>query len=81
MKRLERGVFRFPVPTGDRVEVTPAEIAAILEGIDLEPRTQTTAFACLAIGDACLNSRSQTISDEVIKNSLSRRPGRSVRLV
>ena len=35
MKRLQRGVFRFPVPTGDRVEVTPAEMAAILEGIDL----------------------------------------------
>jgi hypothetical protein len=34
-KRLERGIFRFPVPTGDRVEVTPAEMAAILEGIDL----------------------------------------------
>ena len=34
-KRLERGVFRFPAPAGDRVEVTPAEMAAILEGIDL----------------------------------------------
>lgn len=36
MKRLERGVFRFPAPTGDRIEVTPAEMAAILEGIDLK---------------------------------------------
>jgi transposase len=35
-KRLERGVFRFPEPKGDRVEVTPAEMAAILEGIDLK---------------------------------------------
>ena len=34
-KRLERGVFRFPEPKGNRVEVTPAEMAAILEGIDL----------------------------------------------
>jgi transposase len=34
-KRLERGAFRFPGPTGGRVEVTPAEMAAILEGIDL----------------------------------------------
>ena len=34
-KRLERGSFNFPTPTGDRVEVTPAEMAAILEGIDL----------------------------------------------
>ena len=36
MKRLERGTFKFPSPGGDRVEVTPAEMAAILEGIDLE---------------------------------------------
>ena len=34
-KRLERGVFRFPTPQGNRIEVTPAEMAAILEGIDL----------------------------------------------
>src|SRR3954468_3915652 len=34
-KRLERGAFRFPEPKGDRIEVTPAEMAAILEGIDL----------------------------------------------
>jgi transposase len=34
-KKLERG--RFPWPTGDedRVRMTPAELAAILEGIDL----------------------------------------------
>lgn len=36
MKRLERGTFKFPPPRGDRVEVTPAEMAAILEGIELE---------------------------------------------
>jgi len=35
-KRLERGVFRFPTPQGHRLEVTPAELAAILEGIDLK---------------------------------------------
>ena len=35
-KRLERGVFRFPTPQSHRVEVTPAELAAILEGIDLK---------------------------------------------
>jgi len=35
-KRLERGVFRFPTPQRHRVEVTPAELAAILEGIDLK---------------------------------------------
>jgi transposase len=35
-KHLERGVFRFPTPQGERVEVTPAEMAAIIEGIDLQ---------------------------------------------
>ena len=34
-KRLERGAFRFPTPQSHRLEVTPAELAAILEGIDL----------------------------------------------
>src|ERR1035438_5457190 len=29
MKRLERGIFNLPTPTGDHVEVTPAEMAAI----------------------------------------------------
>ena len=35
-KRLERGVFRFPTPRDGRIEVTPAEMADILEGIDLQ---------------------------------------------
>ena len=43
-KRLERGVFRFPAPTGDRVEVTPAEMAAILEGIDLSRARRQRRF-------------------------------------
>ena len=34
-KRLEKGGFRFPEAKGGRVEVTPAEMAAVLEGIDL----------------------------------------------
>ena len=34
-KRLEKGTFRFPEARDGHVEVTPAEIAAILEGIDL----------------------------------------------
>jgi transposase len=34
-KRLEKGTFRFPEAKDGHVEVTPAEIAAILEGIDL----------------------------------------------
>ena len=43
-KRLERGVFRFPAPAGDRVEVTPAEMAAILEGIDLSRARRQKRF-------------------------------------
>jgi transposase len=43
-KRLERGAFRFPTPTGDRLEVTPAEMAAILEGIDLSRARRQRRF-------------------------------------
>ena len=35
MKRLEKGSFRFPEAKAGHVEVTPAEMAAVLEGIDL----------------------------------------------
>ena len=34
-KRLEKGTFRFPEAKDGRVEVTPGEMAAVLEGIDL----------------------------------------------
>jgi len=34
-KRLERGRFRWPPMTSDRVEVSTAVLAALLEGIDL----------------------------------------------
>jgi transposase len=34
-KRLEKGTFRFPEAKDGRALVTPAEMAAILEGIDL----------------------------------------------
>ena len=34
-KRLERGTFRLPVAGADRVEMTTAELAALLAGIDL----------------------------------------------
>ena len=43
-KRLERGAFRFPSPTGNRIEVTPAEMAAILEGIDLSRARRQKRF-------------------------------------
>jgi len=58
-KRLERGGFRFPTPTGDRLEVTPAELAAILEGIDLSRARRQRRFVLPAAtpaskGDAIL---------------------------
>lgn len=34
-KKLERGRFSWPSGDGDRVRITPAELAALLEGIDL----------------------------------------------
>jgi transposase len=34
-KKLERGRFRWPDLDGDRGTITPAELAALLEGIDL----------------------------------------------
>jgi transposase len=43
-KRLESGVFRFPAPPGDRIEVTPAEMAAILGGIDLRTARRQRRF-------------------------------------
>ncbi len=44
-KRLEKGTFRFPEAKAGRVEVTPAEIAAILEGIDLSRARRLPRFA------------------------------------
>jgi transposase len=44
MKRLERGVFRFPAPVDHRIEVTPGELAAILEGIDLSRARRQRRF-------------------------------------
>jgi transposase len=34
-KRLERGTFRVPITTAGRVEMTTADLAALLAGIDL----------------------------------------------
>jgi transposase len=45
MKRLEKGTFRFPEARDGRVEVTPAEMAAILEGIDLRGARRRPRFA------------------------------------
>lgn len=38
-KRLEAGVFRFPLPRGDgppRVEIRSAELAMLLDGVDVD---------------------------------------------
>jgi transposase len=48
-KRLERGIFRFPAPLGNRVEVTPAEMAAILEGIDLSRARRQPRYVLPAV--------------------------------
>ena len=45
IKRLEKGTFRFPESQGDHVEVTPAQMAAVLEGIDLSRARQLPRFA------------------------------------
>ena len=44
-KRLEKGTFRFPEAKDGRVEVTPAEMAAVLEGIDLSHARRQARFA------------------------------------
>ena len=47
-KRLEKGVFRFPEAKDGRVEVTPAEMAAVLEGIDLSRARRLPRFQLAA---------------------------------
>ena len=44
-KRLEKGSFRFPEAADGRVEVTPAEMAAVLEGIDLRHARRQARFS------------------------------------
>src|SRR5262249_15292643 len=44
-ERLERGTYRFPAPLGDRLDVTPAEMAAIFEGINLSCARRQRRFA------------------------------------
>jgi len=44
MKRLEKGTFRFPAAKEGRVEVTPAEMAAVLEGLDLSRARRLPRF-------------------------------------
>lgn len=44
-KRLEKGTFCFPEAKDGRVEVTPAEMAAVLEGIDLSHARRRPRFS------------------------------------
>lgn len=43
-KRLERGRFSVPVARGDRVQLTSAQLAALLEGIDLSRARKIPAW-------------------------------------
>jgi transposase len=44
-KRLERGTFRLPSAGADRVEVTTAELAALLAGIDLNTARRRVRYS------------------------------------
>jgi transposase len=44
-KRLERGSFRLPAAASDRVEMTTAELAALLAGIDLNTARRRVRYS------------------------------------
>jgi transposase len=44
-KRLERGTFRLPAAGADRVEMTTAELAALLAGIDLNTARRRARYS------------------------------------
>ena len=44
-KRLERGTFRIPAAGADRVEMTTAELAALLAGIDLNTARRRARYS------------------------------------
>ena len=44
-KRLERGTFRIPDAAADRVEMTTAELAALLAGIDLDKARRRVRYS------------------------------------
>ena len=50
-KRLEEGVFRFPLPSGDgppRLEIRAAELAMLLDGVVLEKVQRRKRYHCPA---------------------------------
>jgi transposase len=44
-KRLERGTFRIPTAGADRVEMTTADLAALLAGIDLNTARRRARYS------------------------------------
>jgi transposase len=44
-KRLERGTFRLPAATSGRVEMTTADLAALLAGIDLNTARRRVRYS------------------------------------
>jgi transposase len=44
-KRLERGTYRLPAAGADRVEMTTAELAALLAGIDLNSARRRVRYS------------------------------------
>ena len=44
-KRLERGTFRIPAAAADRVDMTTAELAALLAGIDLNTARRRVRYS------------------------------------
>jgi transposase len=61
MKRLEKGTYRWPSPTAERVEWTAAELAAVLGGIDLKATRKRPRFALAGprnVGTDCANAGS-----------------------
>jgi transposase len=44
-KRLERGTFRLPAAGADRLEMTTAELAALLAGIDLDKARRRARYS------------------------------------
>jgi transposase len=44
-KRLERGTYRLPAAGADRVEMTTAELAALLAGIDLNTARRRVRYS------------------------------------
>jgi transposase len=45
-KRLERGTYRIPDAAANRVEMTTAELAALLAGIDLNTARRRDRYSC-----------------------------------